>query len=395
MSIQSALENAFRSLLYNKKRSILTMIGIIIGISSVITILSLGRGFEIYAVENLTQTNSKNITFDISFFPTDDTLNGNFFSEQDLNLVESVEGVDKVEYVKGSSNTLYKDLLINNTKYSTSISLIKKQSRSVDYGRMIDSIDIMSNHKVAVVDSNVAQLFSANSIEFAVGKGIEIDNTIYQIIGIVNAESENLFSDSASIEIPKNTYEFYNQDITSSSNIRVFISEDNKPSTVNNYVLKILTDYGTLTSQGTYESFDMNQVTDGIGKILSVLTIFITSIASISLLIAGVSVTNMMYTSVSERIQEIGVRRAVGARQKDIRNQFLIEGLLLTISSGIIGYIIGLLLAILISLTLPFKVRPDLFTISLSIGITSILGILFSLAPANSAAKKDLVTILR
>jgi putative ABC transport system permease protein len=150
-----------------------------------------------------------------------------------------------------------------------------------------------------------------------------------------------------------------------------------------------------MASQGTYSTMDMSSLLDGVSKILSTLTLFISGIAGISLFIAGVGVMNMMYTSVSERTQEIGVRRAVGAKRGDIRKQFMAEGLLLTISSGIIGYIIGFLIALIISQFLPFKVSPTLSTVAVAVGTTVILGLVFSIAPANSAARKDLVEILR
>ncbi|WP_430602769.1 hypothetical protein IGJ02_000069 [Enterococcus sp. DIV0724b] len=397
MNIQLSLQNAFRALRYNGKRSMLTMIGIVIGVSSVITILSLGRGFERYAIQNLTQENTKNITSDVNFFPnsTNDTSDINYFSDQDLYLVKSVNGVDKVEYVENESDMIYKDLILQGTKYNKSISLIKSQGRSVEYGRRIDEADIEFKNKVAVVDTDLAKRVTKNSVESALGKGIEIDSTIYQIVGIFDSDSGDVFSELANIEIPKRTYGFYKPTGNQITSIRIYISEGNKPSTISNQVLEVLTESGHMTSQGSYEIFDMNKLTDGIGKILSMLTIFISGIAGISLLIAGVGVMNMMYTSVSERMQEIGVRRAVGARQKDIRNQFLIEGLLLTISSGFIGYIIGFLIALLISVALPFKVSLDLFTVCLTLGVTSTLGIVFSFAPANSAAKKDVVNILR
>lgn len=395
MNIQLSLKNAFQALLYNGKRSILTMIGIVIGVSSVITILSLSRGFERYAIENLTQENTKNVTVDVNFFTSDNTAERDYFTDQDLYLVKSLNGVDKVDYVTSSTDTLYKDLTLHGTKYNKSISLIKTQGRPVDYGRPIDENDIEFNHKVTVIDSDVAKLLVEGSVETALGKGMEIDSIIYQIVGIVHIDSEDVFSDLANIEIPKKTYEFYNLNRNQVSSIRIHISEGNKPSTIGNHALKLLTESGSMTDQGTYEIFDMGQLTDSIGKLLSIFTIFISSIASISLLIAGVGVMNMMYTSVSERTKEIGVRRAVGARKRDIRNQFLIEGLLLTISSGVIGYVVGFFIALLISLALPFRVRPDLFIVCLAIGITSTLGIVFSFAPANSAAKKDVVTILR
>ena len=160
-------------------------------------------------------------------------------------------------------------------------------------------------------------------------------------------------------------------------------------------MIKKLEKVGISRNFGEYSTFDMSSLTDGIGKVLKMLTFFISGIAGISLFIAGVGVMNMMYTSVSERVKEIGVRRSVGAKRRDIRNQFLVEGLMLTISAGVIGYIIGYLVALVISIFLPFKVSPDLFTISLTLVITIVIGLVFSITPANMAARKDLVEILR
>lgn len=112
-----------------------------------------------------------------------------------------------------------------------------------------------------------------------------------------------------------------------------------EPSKISNRVLKKLTEFGSMKEKGKYSTLDTSSLLDGISNIISVLTYFISGVAGISLLIAGVGVMNMMFTSVSERSYEIGIRRALGAKKRDIRNQFLIEGLILTVVSGIIEYI--------------------------------------------------------
>ncbi|WP_234984610.1 ABC transporter permease [Pilibacter termitis] len=162
-----------------------------------------------------------------------------------------------------------------------------------------------------------------------------------------------------------------------------------------NQALKLLRNKGNNRLSGTYETFDMSALTDGIGNVLSMLTYFISAIAGISLLIAGVGVMNMMYISVAERTKEIGIRRALGAKRRDIRLQFLLEGVFLTVIGGIIGYIFGFLVALTISVFLPFQVAPDFFTLSLALGVSGFIGILFSVIPANKAANKDLIEILR
>ena len=118
-------------------------------------------------------------------------------------------------------------------------------------------------------------------------------------------------------------------------------------------------------------------------------------VGGIALVISGIGIMNMMYTSVSERVKEIGIRKAIGATQNDIKAQFLLEGLILTLVGGIIGFALGEFFAFFISFFLPFKASFDYFTIMLAVGISSAIGIVFSIIPASNASKKNTIDILK
>ncbi|WP_228461954.1 ABC transporter permease [Lactococcus hodotermopsidis] len=392
------IQNAYQALRQNTRRSILTMIGIIIGISSVITILSLGRGFESYTVKNLTVSDENNVTVDVSFYPTDyeqfDSGKMRYFSDEDLTFAAQVAGVEAVKYVNEDDNYESITFQVRDTKYNKSLGFVSFDDEKVSLGRKISREENDSHQKVALISRDTAEDLNP-TVEKVLGTGIEIEGEFYQIVGIFENDSANLFSMVPDIKIPKKSYRYYTNDGDNPMQIRLSVAGDFKPSAVANKVIKKLTKVGSSRNFGEYMTFDMSELTDGIGKVLKTLTYFISGVAGISLFIAGVGVMNMMYTSVSERTQEIGVRRSVGAKRSDIRNQFLAEGLMLTISSGVIGYIIGYLIALVISTTLPFKVAPDLFTISLTLVITIVIGLVFSITPANMAARKDLVEILR
>ncbi|MGX6998056.1 ABC transporter permease [Periweissella fabalis] len=364
------------------------MLGIVIGISSVITILSLGNGFQKYTIKNLTQTSSKAVNVEIDFSPNDFGLIQNYFNELDLHLVESVPGVSKANYNKAKETNIMQTFQFQNGKYTKAIMLGKSSQSPIICGRNFTLMDSNSLSKVAIISKDTAEEISKN-FKDVLGYGLPINGEFYEVIGIVN---NSTFGD---IEIPQKTYQYYNTQKNNISSIDIAVKSGYKPSKVANAVVKKLTQDGSMATQGTYSTLDMSSILDGVSKILSTLTFFISGVAGISLLIAGVGVMNMMYTSVSERTQEIGVRRAMGATRGDIRKQFMAEGLVLTVSSGLIGYAIGFLVAFIISQFLPFKVSPTLFTISIAVGTTTILGLLFSIAPANLAARKDLVDILR
>nr|WP_257613394.1 FtsX-like permease family protein [Carnobacterium maltaromaticum] len=197
------------------------------------------------------------------------------------------------------------------------------------------------------------------------------------------------------IQIPKNSYLHYFNIENDSSSLTITLDEGVQPDKVTTEVISNLNEKGTMRDLGDYQVLDTAILTKGIGSILSTITYFITSVAGISLFIAGVGVMNMMYISVSERTKEIGIRRALGATRRSIMIQFLLEGLTLTVSGGIIGYLIGMLFAYALGILIKVNVSVDLFTILLAVGVSSVIGLLFSVMPASEAAKKDLIDILR
>lgn len=397
MKVFEILKNAGHALIQNRRRTILTMLGIIIGISSVITILSLGNGFEKYTIKNLTQTNKKVVSVQIAFTPNDMNLATNtnqaYFNQNDLTLLNNILGIQKVTYVKDEQDTLYQTFNLRGANYSETVSLVKSGS-NVILGRNISATDNKQHNRVAVIDKTMAKSIS-NNLNQVLGFGLNIDGQLYQVVGIMDGGDGSLFSSDSNAEIPKGTYKFLNSQSSNPQEVSITIDSNHRPTQVTNEAIKVLTNQGSMRTFGTYSSIDLSSLTNGIGKVLNMLTLFISAIAGISLLIAGVGVMNMMYTSVAERTKEIGIRRSVGARKKDIRNQFLAEGLLLTVSAGIIGYILGFMIALLVSQFLPFRVSPDLYTISIALGTTIIIGLVFSIMPANQAARKDLVEILR
>lgn len=399
MNVYVNFRSAWQAIKNNRKRSILTMIGIIIGISSVITILAIGRGFEKDTIKNLTKSDSKNVEIQLNFTPNDTSLydtNTDFFQDADLSIIGNVEGVKKVDYSKIDEEQIYKDLIIKGKKTNKQIKLIGSEGEKVSIGRNLTSQDSELSNKVAAIDSVTAkELFDTS--EQALGKGIEIEQELFRIVGVFpGEEQDNLFSlSNINIEIPKATYHYYFKSEKDTSSLTLTLEEGVEPDKVTSKVINQLKEKGSLKHLGEYEVLDTAMLTKGIGQILSTITYFITAVAGISLFIAGVGVMNMMYISVSERTKEIGIRRALGATRKSIMLQFLLEGLILTLSGGLIGYLLGVALAYSVGSLIKVNVSLDLFTILLAVGVSSVIGLVFSVMPASEAAKKDLIDILR
>jgi putative ABC transport system permease protein len=246
------------------------------------------------------------------------------------------------------------------------------------------------------IDSSLAKdLFG--TAKSAVGRGFTLDNQVFTIVGVFpSGMEETMFSmGSTKIQIPRQTYVHFFGNERYTSSVVLTLADGSQLNKVADKAIKKLQDAGAMRQQGEYQVSNMAMMTDGISEVLSSITLFISAVAGISLFIAGVGVMNMMYISVSERTKEIGIRRALGATRGAIRLQFLLEGMTLTLVGGIIGYLLGMIVAYAIGNVMDISVSVDLFTVCLAVGVSSGIGLVFSVMPASEAAKKDLIDILR
>ena len=408
MNFYVNFRSAFKAINNNRKRSILTMIGIIIGVSAVIAILAIGRSYERQTIESLTKSDNGKIQAQILFNPNDDSFyetNRPAFQSSDLELVRQVSGVESAEFEKQETKSTSFSALIKNKNQSIEAKLVKQTNSELLAGRNLSKADNLNRSRVAVINEELANDLYGTP-ENALNRGILISGQNYAIVGVYSgtemsdeeAQMASMFGEMSSyqVQIPKKAYEYYLiKSDEASYSIVVTMKKGTRPDEVTNKVLDKLKKSGSMRQQGTYRSFDTAILSKGIGKVLSTITYFITAVAGISLFIAGVGVMNMMYISVSERTKEIGIRRALGATQRSIMIQFLIEGVLLTFTGGVIGYFIGMILAYGIGSLMKIHVTVDLFTIVVAVGVSTLIGLIFSVMPAREAAKKDLIDILR
>lgn len=396
---------AWKALLKNKKRSILTMLGIIIGISAVSTIISIGRGFQNFVSESLILSEGDNVTTNIFFeandrewmFETKESL----FTKEDIILVESIDGVKSVKLAQENWDVTNMKIKVGNYDESTDINLISERGDQVKYGRSIDIMDIKEKARVTVIPIEIAVEIS-NNIEEVIGSSIKLEGTQYTIIGVIGDDTIGVSTEDGflsqflfdMIEIPRSTYDLFHEEKFASNEIALTIQSSYIPSEVSQEVIERLEEEGHFSERGSYNYMDLTGIDDTLAGIFGGITLFIASVASISLFIAGIGVMNMMYISVSERTKEIGIRRAIGASQKSIQLQFVLEGILMTSIGGLIGYICGLLFAYIASIFLPFDIGIDVYTISISMGVSTLIGLVFSYAPASLAGRKEIIDIL-
>ncbi|ATH00534.1 ABC transporter permease [Lacticaseibacillus paracasei] len=389
MKIQELLATAWQSLIANPKRSLLTVIGIVIGIASVITIISLGNGVEQATLKNLqtTQTGKQSITIDyIPYNPSKPTPGFNQ-SDIDLLTVQHDIGIDKATLPKEPDNPFQSNVLVNDANQTASLSLVKPTQLTIIAGYQISAQDRQLKNQVAMISRSFAKKCFRTTIN-ALHTALIINGYSYQVIGVISTDN------SADIYLPKETY-LANQTSTSGNRLKLTFQTGSNVSKQAKKAVKLLQQSGSQRSLGDYYYFDAGALLSGISKVIKGLTYFISAIAGISLFIAGIGVMNMMYISVSERTKEIGIRLAIGATPTLIMWQFLLEAIILTVSGGLIGFALGYGTAVLISLMLPFNAVITLNTFFLAFGVSSSVGLVFGILPAKQAADKNLIDILR
>jgi putative ABC transport system permease protein len=402
------IKNALANLKSHKLRVFITMIWIIIGISSVILVTSIGAGLEAKMKESTDKVSKKKTT--IRFEPTNySMMNYSIFlqpfTQQDIEAISFMEGIQMVgatsdESQMGSSYgyEAYVD------KKSSSIEIMAyKDDKKVEvmYGRNFGYED--EERKVILITmQNATDLF--NNPEDAIGNGINIDGDMYEVIGVLSEQAQETTKQMDMMIgmegdigyqtslMPKkvfdklvNKYDYGNSEIYS---IDILVSPGYDTYEVaNNVAMKLQELHPDL--DGTYMTEEMDNAYMELEYMTSSIDKFVKIITLVSLFVGGIGVMNIMYMSVVERQKEIGIRRAIGAKPRNIMIQFLIESTFITIVGGILGMIVGTILVGYISNKLPFKAILSLKGFIYAVGTSILTGVIFGMIPAFKASKLD------
>ncbi|MGW7889298.1 ABC transporter permease [Staphylococcus xylosus] len=389
-NLSNIIAISFKSILKNKRRNIFTMIGIIIGIAAVITIMSLGNGFKKTAADEFSDSGAGKNSALISFMTSSgESAKNNPFSQQDIGIVKQIDGVSDAK-IKETEDQGYSAKMTNPQKKGD-ISIVKKDEvTSPEEGKGFNSEDNELRKKVVTVDDKIAKdVFNKD----AIGKTLYIDGQGFEVVGIVN----DMMNPKA-VSMPSQTFNQYmgnlQQDFPS---LQLTIADNANKKEVANKVADKLNKNGSGISDGSYSYNDTEEMMKGINKVFDGITYFVAAVAGISLFIAGIGVMNVMYISVTERTEEIAIRRAFGAKSRDIELQFLVESVVLCVLGGLIGLILGILIASLVDAVTPDYIKSvvSISSVVIAVGVSMLIGIVFGWIPARAAAKKELIDIIK
>lgn len=376
---------ALKSIIANKIRAFLTMLGIIIGVSSVIVMVAIGQGSTKDVQDQIGSLGTNVLT--VSVTGSDVT-----FKEGDADQIKDVNGIEEIAPTVSGRVTLKKGK--TNTQVSmigTTSSYLKVRDLQLQSGRFIADLDHENHSKIAVLGSDTAQtLFGLGD---PVGESIKVNGTSYKVVGVLESVGSSLgTSGDSTIIVPLST----GQRLASTTNIGTTYVKVENENSINFVSSRIESTMNSIVGDAdSYSVSSQKDLMETASSVNETMTLMLGGSAAISLIVGGIGIMNIMLVSVSERTKEIGIRKAIGAKRKNILLQFLIEAVVLSSFGGIIGVGIGVVSAQIYTVVTGSTIAYSIPVMLLSFVFSLLVGVVFGVFPANKASKLDPIQALR
>ncbi|MCM0589637.1 MAG: ABC transporter permease [Gloeotrichia echinulata DVL01] len=403
MNILEIFKMATTTLLANKLRSSLTMLGIIIGNASVIAMIGIGEGSQKFATQQF-EALGPNTLFIAPGSP--EGQNTAISTPKTLVLADAEAIAKQISTVKNVAPDItnritinYRNKNSNSSVIGTTPAYLAVRNFQIDRGRFFNELDVRRNKTVTILGPDLAKkLFGSKN---PIGQQVQIQNVAFHVIGLTVAKGSFLGEnndDSAFIPITTMSSRVVGRTSPYGIDLSLIsVSAKNQSSirAAEFQIKNLLRLRHKITQDDDFNIETQKNILDIINKISTALTIMLTVIAGISLVVGGIGIMNIMLVSVTERTQEIGLRKAIGANQKDILFQFIIESVLLSVVGGLLGIIVGGSAVVLFSIFTPLKAGVSPVAVIVAASVSGGIGLFFGVIPAHRAAKLDPIVALR
>jgi len=392
VSLLELLRLAMSRLRTSRMRAALTMLGVIIGVASVVALVSVGQGTTSSITTRLSALGTNLLTIS----PTNNTTT-NKLSLDDATAIAALPSIGGVApEISTSLTVLAGTTSTSTTVVGTTPAYPTVRAYDVWQGSFLTDASLAGNLRVAVLGATTAANLGLGASD--IGTRISVGGLPFQVIGILQPKGGSGFQNPDDMVIvPIGVVQKYFVSGDTVRTIGVSVSDPAEMSNATTAITALLRDRHDLASTATadFNVFDQTQLLAAASSITETLTLLLGGIASISLIVGGIGIMNIMLVSVRERTREIGIRKAVGARGRDILAQFLVEALTLSLLGGLIGIVVGLVVSALIGQLAGWGFTFSPATVAVAVAFSLAVGVVFGVWPARQAARLDPITALR
>lgn len=402
MKTKDLFEETYSALMSNRSRSALTILGIVIGIGSVITMIAIGQGSAKSITDRVSSLGTNLLTIMPGSQRGQIVRSGigsaTTLTLEDAETIKSVTGVKNVAPIVSSRKQItVKGNNTNSSIYGIDANYFIIKSIDMELGSAFSEIQITSKNKIAILGPTTRDTLFGENYD-PTGQKIRIDGQEYTVIGITESKGgTGMGSSDDLVYIPLSTAQQYITGNSKLSNISVEVVSADLMDIAEEEISALLLSRHNIADSTNADFSIMNQadMLSAMTDMTNTLTLLLGSIAGISLVVGGIGIMNMMLTTVTERTREIGLRKSIGAKRADINNQFLAEAVMLTALGGIIGILLGWLGSWAVTHFSGTTTSISFTSVILAFGVSALIGILFGYYPARRASKLNPIEALR
>lgn len=386
---------SWQNIIYNKMRSFLTILGIVIGVSSIIALISIVEGVTMEVTSQFSELGANKLTIQAKGTPLKKGL-----TDYEVQLLADIDEVNGISPTISTTTSVVGNGQVHDkvTIEGKNASYFKYNQLALKSGRLLNSIDLSQQSNVALVSESLADTLYFG--EQPIGQYLLINGISYRIVGVLEKTDQMDMMSSISGKQSENRVIVPYQNLMGLvglnciNNVEVYMQNNANVDEIIGKVELILNQAFNY-KENSYSIINMEGLLDTIQSMNSMMTMMLVGIASIALLVGGIGIMNMMLVSVTERTMEIGLKKALGAKPRSIQLQFLIESIFLSLFGGVVGLVLGVMIAFVVAFIIGFTPSISTNSIALALLFSGGVGVIFGLAPARKASQLNPIDALR